>query len=298
MVVAAREALRYYRKMKTIKNVLKKLPIVPTVYRNVRDRLLANKNAVMTPFGFRFVGSNLMQKGEFEKEDVKLFQRFLGGVDLFIDAGAHAGYYCLQALNVGKHVIAFEPMSLNMRMLLKNVALNGFGDNAEIFQLALSEKPDIAKMYGGGTGASLVKGWAGFSGRSPILVPVSSLDVVLGNRLAGKRILILVDVEGAEYGLLKGAGILLAATPKPIWMMEIAYSNNQPDGRGKNPRFIETFEIFWEHGYEAYVFNDKNLHRLEPSQMRADTERAIRDAKSNFIFIHRESRGTAESVEK
>ena len=180
-------------------------------------------------------------------------------------------------------------MPLNLRMLLRNITLNGWEDRAEIFQLALGEQPGIASMYGGGMGASLVKGWAGFSTKKPILVPVSSLDTVLDGRLVKQKIFILIDVEGAEYALLRGAEKMLAMEPKPVWMIEIAYTENQPEGRMANPNFIPTFDLFWRGGYDAYVSIEGNITMLDEQAVRRDTEAAIRGASSNFIFIHKGS---------
>ncbi len=191
--------------MEKIKNVIKKIPFIPTIYRNIRDKRLANRDAAMTPFGFKIIANDSMQQGKFEPVDTKIFRNFVEDADVVIDAGAHVGYYCLQALSLKKHIIAFEPMPLNAKTLLKNISINGWEDNAEVFQLALADKPGILKMYGSGTGASLIKGWAGFSSKKPVLVPSSSLDLVIGNRLAGSNVFILIDVERAEYELLKGA---------------------------------------------------------------------------------------------
>jgi FkbM family methyltransferase len=280
--------------MENLKKVAKKIPFVASTYRNARDKWMANKKAVVTPFGFKFIGNKAMQLGHFESEDVKIFQKLMEDVDTVVDAGAHAGYYCLQALSFHKHLIAFEPMPLNAKMLLDNITINGWEDNAEVFPIALAEKPGIAKMYGGGTGASLTKGWAGFSPKDPILVPVSSLDTVLNDRLAGSRILVLIDVEGAEYPLLNGAKKLLASDPKPVWMVEIVLLVHQPEGRKENPQFISTFELFWEHGYDAYISMGGKVKLLDEKFIRADAEAATKGTSSNFIFVH----GSSHKIRK
>jgi len=57
----------------------------------------------------------------------------------------------------------------------------------------------------GGTGASLIEGSSRIPASYDTKVPVQTLDRILGNALNGKRALILVDVEGAEYAMLFGA---------------------------------------------------------------------------------------------
>ncbi|MDI6820866.1 MAG: FkbM family methyltransferase [Patescibacteria group bacterium] len=277
--------------MEKLKSLVKKLPFIPTIYRNIRDNRWANREAVATPFGFKIIAGDAMQKGEFEQSDNKKFRAFVEDVDVVIDVGAHVGYYCLNALSLNKHLIAFEPMPLNTKVLLKNIYLNGWGNNAEVFQLALADKSGILEMYGGGTGASFIKGRAGFSSRTPTLVPVSSLDLVIGKRLAGLNVFILIDVEGAEYGVLNGAKELLKSDPKPIWMVEITtLTGNQPRERGINPNYLATFEIFWDAGYDAYC-SDENmkLQLCDSKKIRETSEEAGKYFFSNFFFIHKSS---------
>ena len=107
-------------------------------------------------------------------------------------------------------------------------------------------------MYGAsGPSASLVKNWANYSSRFRIIVPVSTLDNVLAGRLHGKRLFIKMDVEGAEFKVLKGAMETLRLLPKPIWLLEICLEEFHPDG--KNPDFREIFNLFWQHGYQAFT---------------------------------------------
>jgi hypothetical protein len=97
----------------------------------------------------------------------------------------------------------------------------------------------------------LVKGWAGTMEEHKRLVPISTLDRVLGDRLAGKRCFFVVDIEGAEKQMLEGAQKHLAMMPRPIWMVEITVSEHQPREIKLNPALRETFQIFWDYGYEA-----------------------------------------------
>jgi FkbM family methyltransferase len=251
----------------------------------------------MTPFGFTIVAGDEMQKGEFEQGDTKIFRALAADVDVVVDVGANVGYYCLHALSMQKHLIAFEPMPLNVEVLLKNIRLNGWGDNAEVYPIALSDKPGILEIYGSGTGASLIKGWAGFSPRASMSVPVSSLDLVVGDRLTGSNVFVLIDVEGAEYGLLKGAKLLLESSPKPIWMIEVAYAANQPKGRAVNPNYLATFEMFWKAGYDAYRADENmKLKRCDPDEIRRDPAAAEKRSFSNFLFVHRTSGDVREKI--
>lgn len=87
-------------------------------------------------------------------------------------------------------------------------------------------------------------------------MPVLTLDRILGPSLQGKRALILVDVEGAEYAVLQGAVNTLVNEPKPIWMVEIGATTHQPEGVTVNPYLLSTFEIFFRNDYEAVTADD------------------------------------------
>lgn len=77
------------------------------------------------------------------------------------------------------------------------------------------------------------------------------MDNVLAGRFSGERLLLKIDVEGAEYAVLKGAIATLARTPKPAWLLEICLQEFHPGGA--NPDFREIFDPFHSHGYVAYA---------------------------------------------
>jgi FkbM family methyltransferase len=212
---------------------------------------------VVTPFGFRLTSGfhpayALMRTGQFEVEETALIKSVLPEVDLFVDVGANLGYYTCLALQAGKDVIAFEPQKQNLRCLFQNLTANGWQEKAEVFPLALSDRTGLLTLYGAsGPSASLVKNWAGYSSRFHQVVPVSTLDRVLAGRFDGKRLLIKIDVEGAEFQVLKGASATLRFAPKPVWLLEICLQEFHPEG--KNPDYLATFQLFWECGYQAFT---------------------------------------------
>src|SRR6266853_5886515 len=124
--------------------------------------------------------------------------------------------------------------------------------------MALGSRLGLIKIFGGGTGASLIEGWAGTPAYYNRIVPINSLDNSLGTRLAGMRSFFLIDVEGGERGILEGAEKQLTLNPKPVWMVEIQTTYHQPAGRGVNPDLQRTFEIFWNYGYEAWTAQRKS----------------------------------------
>lgn len=212
---------------------------------------------VVTPLGFKLTTGlhpayALMRSGKFEVDETVIIVRLLPRVDVFVDIGANLGYYTCLALQSGKPVVAFEPQQQNLQCLFQNLRANGWEDRVEVFPLALSERSGLLTLYGAsGPSASLIKNWAGYSARFTKTVPVSTLDNVVAGRYYGQRLLIKIDVEGAEYHVLKGAVATLARAPKPVWLLEICLEEFHPEG--SNPDFQQIFQLFWEHGYQAYT---------------------------------------------
>ena len=273
-------------KIKTfLKPHIEKVPFLATSYRKMRDGWQIGREPQPTPNGFKLVGNLSMQAGNFEPQETKFFKELAADADVVINAGANIGYYCCHALAMDKHVVAFEPIALNVKYLLKNLKTNGWEDNVEIFPIAVTDKAGIVTIYGGGTGASLIPGWAGFSSRQSTMIPASSLDLVLGHRFDGRKVFILIDIEGVEYQLLQGAKNLLVADPKPTWMVEIDISQNMPDHE-KNPTFLTTFELFWSYGYDSYAIGER-LIPFGRKQVEDLIANRITLESPNFVFKYK-----------
>ena len=214
----------------------------------MRDERAALAPPTPTPFGFKLAGNDSMAAGAFETDEVELFLRHLQNASTCIDIGANIGFYTCLAAAQGKHVIAVEPLPLNLAVLYRNLVYNDFHD-VEVFPLGLSGKAGIKRLFGGNTAASFVPGWAGTSDQRHELVPVSTLDLIVNNRFNGQPILIKIDVEGFEYEVLSGAEHTLGLSPRPAWLVEICLRENFPGGL--NDKFHDTFEIFWRQGIRS-----------------------------------------------
>jgi FkbM family methyltransferase len=202
-----------------------------------------------TPFGFRLMGNARMQDGSFEPEETRLLQSIAAETDIFVDVGANIGYFACLMRSLGKHVVAIEPLRQNLDVLVANLSENRWTD-VEVLPVGLAAQPGILEIYGGGTGASLIANWSGMSEVLHARIPINTLDNMLGNRFDGRRLVIKIDVEGAELDVLRGARRTLAMTPAPKWMVEICLTEHHPDGF--NPQYVEVFEQLFARGYSAH----------------------------------------------
>jgi FkbM family methyltransferase len=278
----------YHRIMLQAKRYVKRLPLVTTSYRFLRDHRYLFQAPHNTPLGFKLIGHAGMQEANFEPEVIQLVTTHLKTADVFIDIGANIGLYCCIALLTKKHTIAFEPIPQNLRYLFTNIRSNSWDRNIEIFPIALWDSIGLIEMYGGGTGASAIKHWAQNSVLQKRVVASSTLDIVLADRLEGKRILILIDAEGAEKYILEGARRFLSFRPRPVWIVEITINENLPTGTRVNPNLFAAFDLFWQNGYEAWTA-DNSGRRVTREDVTAVCETGENTLHThNFLFLEKD----------
>lgn len=249
-----------------------------------------SKIKASTPHGFnlvtrKYISNRMMLEGTFESSEMEIIKSSLLNAEVFVDVGANIGYYSCLALSFRKHVIAIEPQQQNLECLYENL-INNWWPKAEIFPLGLSDKPGLLTLYGAsGLCASLVKGWAGYSPRFRQIIPVNTMDNILGERFIGRKLFIKIDVEGAEYGVLRGALKTLVMQPQPTWLIEISPRLFHPGGTNSN--FEATFELFWDNGYEVHIANSER-RLVRPSDIKewiSDT--GLTASEYNYLMVPR-----------
>lgn len=244
---------------------------------------------VTTPLGFKLVSGfhpayQQMRTGDFEVDETRIMCRMLEQAHVFVDVGANLGYYTCLAARRNKRVLAFEPQQQNLKCLMQNIVINGYEDQVEIFPLALSEKPGLLTLYGAsGPSASLVRNWAGYSAKHSQLIPVSTLDTILGARFENERLFIKIDVEGAEYQVLSGAGAVLRRRVKPIWLLEVCLQEFHPSG--SNPYFQRIFDLFFDLDYAVYTATEPPRRVTRENIEKWITHRSNSMGTFNYLFI-------------
>jgi FkbM family methyltransferase len=143
--------------------------------------------------------------------------------DVFIDIGAHVGYYALKAWRlVGRRglIIAFEPSLAQFGSLSANLLRNRC-ETILAVSCALGDSLGQGFLYQAShenVGATSIRPQAGCP-RFAVLI--ARLDDVLPQDLWSRVRLIKIDVEGWESSVLKGMRKLLATAPVPAIIMEI-----------------------------------------------------------------------------
>jgi len=215
------------------------------------------KISVNTPFGFKFLGPRVMQNGSFEVTETKILIKLFFQADIFVNVGANFGYYICMARNMGVRSIAIEPIPINQRILKQNLIENNWDQNVILHPIACGNSNGNVTIYGEGTGASIIPGWAQNPSRLKHIVPMKKLDTILSNEKVTSKSVILIDVEGFEFDVLLGAENILGSPDKPVIMLESGLTDHRSEG-GLNLKFLEIFKFIVQNGYR--VFNVKDIN--------------------------------------
>lgn len=128
----------------------------------------------------------------------------------FIDVGANLGIYSLFALNTGAYgrIIAIEPMPLNFKTLKQNVTLNGFEEQAILYNQPLYSWSLIANFeYNdvrvGSSGGQVIENLSGDEANKETMVQCLTGDMVIQSNLV-KSCVVKLDVDGLELEILRG----------------------------------------------------------------------------------------------
>lgn len=269
---------------RSMRPLVERNPRLAAAFRHYRDMAHMARSPVDTPFGFKFIGHPAMEAGTFEPDEVRVVRSLLRGADVLINVGANVGYYCCFALQAGRHVVAIEPVPNNLQYLYRNLVINGWAELAEVQPVAVGDRRGLVDIFGGGTAASLLEGWAGIPSEYRQTVPLATLDGIVGGRFDAQRCFILIDVEGAELGVLEGAASLLNAARKPVWMIEVSIDEHFPGGIKINPNLQATFDMFEKAGYSAWSVG-KTLQTLHYDEVRAIARTGVNTLSGhNFVF--------------
>jgi FkbM family methyltransferase len=142
----------------------------------------------------------------YEKTTATFLSRLLSSADLFIDVGAHFGFFSLLAADAHPQlpIIALEPTPTTYEILCRNIAM---GDRTNIVarQAALSSEPGRKQGFFVSAASDNCSFYehpnAGPIDR--IEVETLSIDSLLSDRTA-QRVFIKIDTDGHEFAVLAG----------------------------------------------------------------------------------------------
>jgi FkbM family methyltransferase len=215
-------------------------------------------------FDFQNVLQRSMFFGSYDSVEIRLFQKVLKPGDVFLDAGAHVGYYSLIASQIVSHagsVHAFEPMPWNVSRLQQTIKMNNIS-NIAVNQVAVGSREDTIQLYYQGTnnmqGASMIPS---IRRESALDVAQITLDEYVRSSAIDHVALIKLDIEGAEPHALLGMKDLISRTDAPHIMCEIAPHFLEPQGLNS----LDITRHLADHGYNCYRIDTKYIADISSS---------------------------------
>lgn len=214
-----------------------------------------------------------------------------------VDVGANNGAYCyfFKEIKKAKTVFAFEPLP----NLFKKLTI--WFKNIELFNLALSNKKEVAKIHIPIIDDKLYESRAKLddlkevneTGFKEIEINIDTLDHVLEPKNINQLDIIKIDIEGHELKAIEGA-VKSINTFKPYLLVEI-------ESRHHNHSIPEPVEYICSLNYKAFFFNFKSKN-LEPFsnynvvEMQNPKNQNTFNYINNFLFVPLEKLGEVENV--
>jgi FkbM family methyltransferase len=188
-----------------------------------------------------------------ETPEARALSDLLGPGDTFLDIGANHGSYALLAARlVGPQgvVLAYEPQPLLAELVRRSFEANGFS-HARLEQVACSDRAGTARFFvpRENSGAAGVYPALSGAGKAVALeVRNVTLDAAVDPAALPGRLVVKLDVEGAELAAIRGARGLLSARRPPI-VLEISSATSAAAGH----RVADLVDELRRLGYARYA---------------------------------------------
>ncbi len=197
--------------------------------------------------------------GLHEFADMMLALHFLREGDLFLDIGANVGSYTVLASGVCRaKTWAFEPDPNTLQHLMRNIGVNGLDALVTVSECALGAKQGEVPFTVGLDPENRI---VGANDKNVRMVRQERLDEIIGG---SQPIMIKVDVEGSEEGVLRGAAALLGSPCLKVIELETVTS--------------ESAHVLDRNQFER-AYYDPFSHRLnrEPIDLKSSNSLFVRD---------------------
>lgn len=268
-----------------IRKLLKTLVIgskYEPIIRSLRHEFeLARSFQRKTSLNYMFTGPKEMVDLSFEKTELNIFEQYAKKVNFVIDIGANYGYYSIYAANMGKKVIAFEPLTRNLDYLYKNIHDNKMDNLITVYPIGLNNECKVLPIYGNSTGASLLSGWGNNLDSNFKYIQTNKLDSLAEIKIVD--CLLKIDVEGLEFEVIKGAYEKFKNGKNITILMEVSLNDHRKE---KNVNYVKTFELMKKLGFKWFPIKNPSLEcNLSDVEKYYNTNKATGHIDNNYLFI-------------
>ncbi len=218
------------------------------------------KTKYYVPFDDDIMTPQLIVYRQWEKIVSEFLLSRVNSETIFLDIGANFGYFsCLIASHIGSgvggQVHAFEANPKIISLLKRNIEINWGMAPVHIYEVAVSDSPGLVTLnipQGHAANASLGKIKNGVEIDS-IEINANSIDNLLSN--VDRIDLAKIDVEGAEFLVLKGMKKVLAKNPNLEIVME--WSPGQMNDLGVSAN--EVLDFILAEGFHIHLIETNNV---------------------------------------
>lgn len=221
-----------------------------------------------TKDGFLYKGIQTQFRDDWEPLTRRIVVEASAFTQNFVNIGAHYGYYACLAGTNGMNVTAFEPIDANFQMLRDNIFKNKIDSRCRLIHGAVGQNTFLTKIYGAFSGATLL---SENTKKPKSMNQVTQVFALSDFTFADAPTLFLIDTEGFEVEVIKGASSLVENSSNNSWIIETA---------GKN--FIDLTAIMRPLGYNIFHIGSEKLTKVELGSKNIERHRG------NFLFVNSE----------
>lgn len=232
----------------------------------VRSALPNGEVLVLWSKGDDWISNQVFWRGwdGYEPETTRMFWTWARNSRVFLDIGAHVGYFSLLAAhaNPACQVFAFEPMAANLARLRRHVGLNG-RPNIHPVESAVGDRHGTSTFYfgsaEGGAPLSSSTSYEYMQRRQALRSfqsPITTVDRFVEEQALSTVDLVKIDTETTESDVLEGMRNTISRF-RPRIIIEVL--------RAGMPDRIDA--IARCHGYKAYLLTSTGpdlRERIEP----------------------------------
>lgn len=215
--------------------------------------------------------------GNYEPNEFFLLSQVIRPGMIFVDAGANMGLYTLfVARKIGEHgtVLAIEPSTRECERLLKNVAINSLSNVRLLCNAVSNSCSDVDLLIAEDE-------WSGhntigaFAYDTPLAIKETvracRLDDIVSREGLSRVDIVKLDIEGAEFGALKGASEILERF-RPLLLLELADRALCHQGGSSS----QIWDFCRQKGYRIFAF-DQTTGLPVPAQQKPyyDSENVV-----------------------
>ena len=247
-----------------------KNPIIKKILKNLEKSLKTEFSIIQGSKMYLDPGDSLdlSINGVYGELDTKIIRDNIKEGDIVIDVGANIGYYTLifaQLVGASGKVFAFEPEPKNFELLQKNVKVNDYSNT-------INENYAVSDSNGN---VSLFLAKNGIVGHrisnfdinlNSILVKKITLDDYFTKlNLIDKINFVKIDVEGFEFGVLKGMTRIIEKSKNLKLFLE--FNRVGIEAAGFDPK--EILDFLYKNNFKIYFlnYNENSIKEADKNQL-------------------------------